>query len=341
MPGWQLCRIYQFGNLWMCFTAANGCDSTRTLRLTVLPTVSATITASICQGDNYAGHTSSGTYVDVYTAANGCDSTRTLHLTVKPVFNTTVTTAICQEIPAADTAPPAHTPITLPPSMVCDSTRTLHLTVKPTFRTTVTTDICEGENYAGHSNYRNICRCIHCRQWMRQYPHITPSQLNPKPEQRSGLSYAGVKALGAIPNPAPLYGCVSGQQWVRQHRTLILTVNPTQFTTVEVARCRAFLTLPAAPQTTSGIYYDTSRTFQGCDSIIKTILTIHPLPEPELGPYKRSALAIRSGSIPAVSTAISRNNMAISPILPATEIGIYALPSPISLAVKVPIPQRS
>ena len=38
-----------------------------------------TLNITICQGDNYAGYTSSGTYVDVFTAANGCDSTRTLH----------------------------------------------------------------------------------------------------------------------------------------------------------------------------------------------------------------------------------------------------------------------
>ena len=73
LPGRQLCGIYQFGNLCGCvYRFANGCDSTRTLHLTVNRTYRTTITTSICQGDNYAGYTSSGTYVDVFTAANGC-----------------------------------------------------------------------------------------------------------------------------------------------------------------------------------------------------------------------------------------------------------------------------
>jgi hypothetical protein len=78
------------------YPAINGCDSTRTLHLTVLPVFNTTITASICQGENYAGHTATGTYVDVYNAGNGCDSTRTLHLTVRPTTSTNYNIAICQ-----------------------------------------------------------------------------------------------------------------------------------------------------------------------------------------------------------------------------------------------------
>ncbi|MFN8245776.1 MAG: gliding motility-associated C-terminal domain-containing protein [Ferruginibacter sp.] len=307
------------------FTAANGCDSTRTLRLTVLPTVSTTITASICQGDNYAGHTSSGTYVDVYTAANGCDSTRTLHLTVKPVFNTTVTTAICQ----GDSYGGHSTTGTYTDHFTavngCDSTRTLHLTVKPTFRTTVTTDICEGENYAGHSTtgtfvdvYTAANGCDSTRTL-----HLTV-----KPKARTtirpiicrGESFEGYTQPGTYTDVFP------GSNGCDSIRTLILTVNPTQFTTVEVARCRGFSYFAGGTlQTTSGIYYDTSRTFQGCDSIIKTILTIHPLPEPELGPYKKICAGDTLWLNPGSFNSYLWNNMAISPILPATEIGIYAV----------------
>ncbi len=62
---------------------SQGCDSLITqLDLTVKPGSFSTITASICQGQTYSGHTKTGVYTDTLTAANGCDSIRTLNLTV-------------------------------------------------------------------------------------------------------------------------------------------------------------------------------------------------------------------------------------------------------------------
>ncbi|RMG19180.1 MAG: hypothetical protein D6730_22030, partial [Bacteroidetes bacterium] len=55
------------------FTAANGCDSVRSLQLTVLPPVSSSLSASICQGESFEGYSQTGTYEDTFTAANGCD----------------------------------------------------------------------------------------------------------------------------------------------------------------------------------------------------------------------------------------------------------------------------
>ena len=62
----------------------NGCSRTLAVsfRVDVRPLKTSTITQSICEGTSFEGHTTSGTYVEVFTAANGCDSTRTLILTV-------------------------------------------------------------------------------------------------------------------------------------------------------------------------------------------------------------------------------------------------------------------
>jgi gliding motility-associated-like protein len=43
---------------------------------------SSTIDTTICQGQNYLGHSTAGTYVDTLTNAAGCDSIRTLNLTI-------------------------------------------------------------------------------------------------------------------------------------------------------------------------------------------------------------------------------------------------------------------
>ncbi|MGZ5134675.1 MAG: T9SS type B sorting domain-containing protein, partial [Flavitalea sp.] len=78
------------------YKAANGCDSTRTLHLTVKPKSKTTIAATICEGENYAGHTTPGTHTDVYKAANGCDSIRTLHLIVNPKRVTSINKILCE-----------------------------------------------------------------------------------------------------------------------------------------------------------------------------------------------------------------------------------------------------
>jgi gliding motility-associated-like protein len=67
------------------FNSVNGCDSIRTLLLTVNPILSSTITQSICQGQSFLGYTISGTYIDSFVNQSGCDSIRILNLTVNPL----------------------------------------------------------------------------------------------------------------------------------------------------------------------------------------------------------------------------------------------------------------
>jgi gliding motility-associated-like protein len=73
-----------------------GCDSIRTLNLTVKPRSFFSITQTICQGNSFLGYTTSGIYNDTFVAANGCDSIRTVDLTVLPRSVTTLRQTICQ-----------------------------------------------------------------------------------------------------------------------------------------------------------------------------------------------------------------------------------------------------
>ncbi len=54
-----------------------------------------TLSTTLCEGQSYAGHAASGTYIDTFALPNGCDSIRTLHLTVKPKIVATTNVAIC------------------------------------------------------------------------------------------------------------------------------------------------------------------------------------------------------------------------------------------------------
>lgn len=75
--------------------AINGCDSIRTLHLTILPPSTSNIVQSICAGNSFEGYTTTGIYIDTFAngAANACDSIRTIDLTVvsitKPTINQT------------------------------------------------------------------------------------------------------------------------------------------------------------------------------------------------------------------------------------------------------------
>lgn len=265
------------------YYASNGCDSTRTVFLTVKPVAYATIRDTICQGQNYAGHTLAGIYTDTYFGANGCDSIRTLHLTVTPVYNTFVTASICQgENYAGHNISGTYTDV-YSAANGCDSTRTLILTVNPLKFTTVITSICQGDDYAGHTiagTYTDVyTTTAGCDSTRTLYLTI-------KPTAGSDISvticqddnYAGHTTSGIYMDVYPAAnGCDST-------RTLRLTVNPKSFTTINAEICTGESYLAGGHfQTITGIYKDTLQNFLGCDSVITTNLTVHPLPAPNLG----------------------------------------------------------
>ena len=68
------------------FVAANGCDSTVIVNLTVNTPVTADVYETACSEFTWNGqkYTTSGDYPFTTTGSNGCDSTVTLHLTVLP-----------------------------------------------------------------------------------------------------------------------------------------------------------------------------------------------------------------------------------------------------------------
>jgi len=220
-------------------TAANGCDSTVTLNLTVLPTPQTTLTISICDNETYSVGTSTynmpGTYTDVLTAANGCDSTVTLNLTVLPTFQTTLTQSICNGESftvgsSAYSATGVYTNL-LTASNGCDSTVTLNLTVLPTPQVALTEAICAGETFSvGSSNYTT-----------------------------SGV-YTNVLTAAN--------GCDSTV-------TLNLTVHPIPVTNIVTSICTgASYTVGTSVYTVGGNYRDTLVAVTGCDSIVNLNLTI-------------------------------------------------------------------
>jgi len=136
-------------------TAANGCDSTVILNLSVLPTQSTSLVAEICAGKAYDYYgqalTTAGAYEFTYEGANGCDSTVTLTLNVLPVAKTNVQASICEgevyEYNGDTLSKSGNYPFVFNGSNGCDSIVTIHLVVRPLLSSERTVTLCAGDFY--------------------------------------------------------------------------------------------------------------------------------------------------------------------------------------------------
>ncbi|NBV04494.1 MAG: hypothetical protein EBS08_02355, partial [Cytophagia bacterium] len=147
--------------------AANGCDSVVTLTLTVFPTTSNSISASICDGQSFVCGTqlfsTAGTYTIIIPGSNGCDSVITLTLIVLPNASETMTASICEGQSftfGSQTLTTGGTYTnTLTAANGCDSVVTLSLTLLTPVNATLTADtsICPGASVTlevnGGTNY--------------------------------------------------------------------------------------------------------------------------------------------------------------------------------------------
>lgn len=148
----------QSGNYTAVLTSVNGCDSTVTLHLTVLPIVSTNANTTICDGEtlvfNGQDLTETGTYSGTFEAANGCDSLVTLQLTVLPLAQSGTAAIVCEGQPYefnGEVLTQSGTYMFNFPGAGangCDSVVTLYLTIFPLIPpTNLTETICSGEVY--------------------------------------------------------------------------------------------------------------------------------------------------------------------------------------------------
>ncbi|HJW28715.1 MAG TPA: gliding motility-associated C-terminal domain-containing protein, partial [Saprospiraceae bacterium] len=124
--------------------SAEGCDSIRTLQLTVVPRSISQINKTICEGDSYLGHSATGLYTDTLSASTGCDSIRILNLNTTSTFLTTENKTICfgKTYFGHDLA--GIYIDTLISSFGCDSIRTLQLDILPEITSQASVSLCDG-----------------------------------------------------------------------------------------------------------------------------------------------------------------------------------------------------
>lgn len=165
----------------------------------------------------------------------------------------------------------------------CDSIRTVRLVMRPIFKTTITTAICQGENYAGHTStgtYVDVYTAINgCDSTRTLFLKVKPvfvtsvTKIICQDETYAGYGSSGIY----VDKFAAINGCDST-------RTLTLTVNPKKYLTINPEICEGESWLAGGKlQTTTGVYFDSMKTYLDCDSVKTTRLTVHPKPKPILG----------------------------------------------------------
>jgi hypothetical protein len=138
------------------FVNSLGCDSIRTLNLTVRPVAIGTMSSSICAGSSYffngVNLTVAGAYRDTLVTSAGCDSFLTLNLSVVPFLTATINRSICSGTSylfnGVNLTTAGVYKDTFRSVAGCDSILTLNLTVNATSTGTINRTICNGASYS-------------------------------------------------------------------------------------------------------------------------------------------------------------------------------------------------
>ena len=281
------------GNYDLTFPMPYGCDSVFRTVLTVNPVYLTNLTAEICQGESIllggASQTTAGIYYDTLATNKGCDSVLRTTLTVNPVYLTNLTAEICQGesilLGGASQTTAGIYYDTLSTNKGCDSVLRTTLTVNPVYLTNLTAEICQGESIllGGASQtiagiyFDTLSTNKGCDSVLRTTLTVNPVYLtNLSAEICQGES---ILLGGANQTTAGIYfDTLATNKGCDSVLRTTLTVNPVFLTNLTAEICQGeSILLGGANQTTAGIYFDTLATNKGCDSVLRTTLTVNPV----------------------------------------------------------------
>ncbi len=250
-----------------------GCDSIITTVLTVTSVYYDTITVSICQGNNYNGHTTNGNYNDTLQSVAGCDSIITTILTVNPVYHDTITISICQGNSYNGHTTTGNYNDTLQSVAGCDSIVVSNLTVNPAYSRTDNVSICQGQSYKGHTagdiyieHLTMVNGCDSTITTNLTVNSVYHDTINISICQ--GNSYNGHTTTG---NYNDTLQSVAGCDSIVVSN---LTVNPAYSRTDNVSICQG---QSYKGHTAGDIYIEHLAMANGCDSTVTTNLTVNPV----------------------------------------------------------------
>jgi hypothetical protein len=280
------------GNYTRTIPAANGCDSSITVTLTVRPNSTASLSATICQGQSYVfgtqNLTTSGNYTRTIPAVNGCDSLITLTLTVRPNSASVILAGICQGqsyVFGNQTLTSAgNYTRTIPASNGCDSVVTLNLSVSPNSSSAISVTLCEGQSYSFGAQILNTAG-TYTRTLVASNGCDSVITLNLDLVSGGSSSTSAWICQGQGYNfgsqnltSSGLYSrVVPAANGCDSVITLTLTVRPNSTSAVSAGICQGqSFAFGTQNLSTAGNYMRTIPAANGCDSVITLTLTVSP-----------------------------------------------------------------
>ena len=267
-----------------------GCDSVIITTLTVLPNSTNSIAVEICEGDEYfvggTMQTTSGIYQDTLVSWNGCDSVLTTTLTVVEGFDQSIIATICEgdsillagsyQVIAGDYID------SLLSTSGCDSVITTTLIVNQEYEIENTVSICEGDSILLGGDYQMLGGIFQdSLQSISGCDSVITTTLTVNPNEETNISITICE--GEIYYAAGANQTTTGIYYDSLNTTLgcdsviitTLTVLPNSTNSIAVEICEGDeYFVGGTMQTTSGIYQDTLVSWNGCDSVLTTTLTV-------------------------------------------------------------------
>ncbi len=263
---------------------ADGCSTTLTLHLTVLPAVTTTLSETACQTYVWNGVTlyETGTYEQHFPSANGCDSTVILHLTLLSPDTVHQTGSACNSYTLNGTTYTYSGTYTqhLTGGNGCDSVVILDLTIQPPQYTHLDTTVYnglhwEGSDWNASGDYtvaytdQNGCDSIviiHLTVIQRDSTYVDSTVCSNK----LPLIWNGVTFNGEGEETVTFHASESYDSVV----VMSLHLKPVSTTHITQTVCDSLL-WEGSTYTQSGDYTKTLTDQEGCDSIVVVHLVVN------------------------------------------------------------------
>ena len=295
-------------------TATNKCDSTVITHLIVVPAITHTQSPSICAGGSFqvANHiyTKSGSYKDTLKTKGGCDSIVNTYLYVS-MFPLTGSQTVkrCSGNPLVIgthvyTKSGTYKDTTKTKSG-CDSVITTYLTVTPAVKYSQAFTICTGKAIVvGTHVYSATGIYTDTVKTKAGCDSIITTKLTVSPILSGSQQFTICAGQSVIVGTHTytvsgtykdtLHGDTKCDSVIITHLEVIPSVKAAQ----KVSTCaNKPLIIGAHSYSATGVYTDTMKTKDGCDSILTTSLTVNPLPVVTLDLHAIDTVCINAGNI--------------------------------------------
>jgi len=272
--------------------AINGCDSIITTNLSIIPVITQTQSARLCAGQNLLvnGHryTRTGTYYDTLLSLAGCDSFVISNLVVDTMSAGDVNITFCQG-GSSRFGGSTYTSAglyydTATDIRGCDSLLRIHVVVLTRPVTNLSPAVCAGQNYTVHGISYNVAGTYYdtlvAANGCDSILHITLTilPLASRTLNQSICSGDTLRIAGTIyTSSGSYYDTLTAANGCDSILHINLIVNTPVSAILSRNICEgSSIRIGAHTYNTAGTYFDTLTGSNGCDSMIRTDLSITP-----------------------------------------------------------------